>query len=205
MVAKKKTSVKKKVTVKKKTVTKKKAKAKTEKKETATLENSKLYTEDIADEICSRLSQGEPLRQICRDLRMPGWVTVYNWCKIDDGFSERIARARNIGFDSIAEDCLHIADGRDYAERVSYLRKRLKECDDPKEQYQLEVELGITSMSPKELAQRDKLRVDTRLKLLSKWDPKRYGDKLDLNHGGQPGNPVETVKRVIVDAKNTDD
>jgi hypothetical protein len=28
--------------------------------------------------------------------------------------------------------------------------------------------------------QRAKLRIDTRLKLLSKWDPKRYGEKLAL-------------------------
>ena len=26
--------------------------------------------------------------------------------------------------------------------------------------------------------------------LLAKWDARRYGDKLDLNHGGQDGNPV---------------
>jgi hypothetical protein len=32
--------------------------------------------------------------------------------------------------------------------------------------------------------QRDKLIIDTDLKLLSKWDPKRYGDKVDVNHGG---------------------
>lgn len=31
---------------------------------------------------------------------------------------------------------------------------------------------------------RDRLRVDTRLKLLAKWDPKRYGDKIDLKHSG---------------------
>lgn len=32
--------------------------------------------------------------------------------------------------------------------------------------------------------QRDKLRVETRLKLLAKWDPKRYGERVDLNHSG---------------------
>lgn len=30
--------------------------------------------------------------------------------------------------------------------------------------------------------QRDKLRVETRLKLLAKWDPRRYGDKLQTEH-----------------------
>lgn len=34
--------------------------------------------------------------------------------------------------------------------------------------------------STKDVA-RDKLIIETDLKLLSKWDPKRYGDKLDLN------------------------
>jgi hypothetical protein len=30
-----------------------------------------------------------------------------------------------------------------------------------------------------------RVRADTRLKLLAKWDPKRYGDKLDLTSGGE--------------------
>jgi hypothetical protein len=35
--------------------------------------------------------------------------------------------------------------------------------------------------------QRDKLIIETDLKLLAKWDPKRYGDRLDLgNADGQP-------------------
>lgn len=32
--------------------------------------------------------------------------------------------------------------------------------------------------------QHRKLRIWTRQQLLAKWDPKRYGDKLDLNHSG---------------------
>ena len=40
--------------------------------------------------------------------------------------------------------------------------------------------------------QRDRLRVDTRLKLLAKWDPKRYGDKVQV--GGDPeGSPMQMV------------
>lgn len=33
-----------------------------------------------------------------------------------------------------------------------------------------------------------KLRIDTRLKLLAKWDPKRYGDKQLV--GSDPDNPL---------------
>ncbi len=32
--------------------------------------------------------------------------------------------------------------------------------------------------------QRDKLIIDTDLKLLSKWDNKRYGDKTQVEHSG---------------------
>lgn len=32
--------------------------------------------------------------------------------------------------------------------------------------------------------QRDKLIIDTDLKLLAKWDPKRYGDKQQVEHSG---------------------
>lgn len=48
-------------------------------------------------------------------------------------------------------------------------------------------------------AQRDRLRVETRLKLLAKWDPKRYGDKVALTGGNEGDAPIKselTVKFV---------
>jgi hypothetical protein len=47
---------------------------------------------------------------------------------------------------------------------------------------------------------RSRLRVETRLKLLAKWDPKRYGDKSLL--GSDPDNPLPTG--VNVTFRNTD-
>jgi hypothetical protein len=40
--------------------------------------------------------------------------------------------------------------------------------------------------------QRDKLIIDTDLKLLAKWDPKRYGDKIQNEITGKDGGPIET-------------
>jgi hypothetical protein len=40
---------------------------------------------------------------------------------------------------------------------------------------------------------RSRLRVDTRKWYLSKLAPKRYGEKVDVNVGGQSENPVATV------------
>lgn len=35
-----------------------------------------------------------------------------------------------------------------------------------------------------------KLRIDTRIKVAQRLKPKEFGDKVDLNHGGQDGNPL---------------
>lgn len=116
-----------------------------------------LKTPEIVAAICERLSEGEPLAQICRDDGMPAYRTVKDWMDGDPDVSAAIARAREIGFDRIAADCLGIADSPNTIERPD----GTTETRDP---------------------QRDKLRVWTRLQLLAKWDPKRYGDKAQIDH-----------------------
>ena len=41
-----------------------------------------------------------------------------------------------------------------------------------------------------EHVQRSRLRVDTRIKLLEKLQPRKYGAKVDMNHGVQEDNPI---------------
>lgn len=48
-----------------------------------------------------------------------------------------------------------------------------------------------------EIVARSRLRTDTRKWMLSKVLPKVYGDKLDLNHGVQPENPLATLLQRI--------
>jgi hypothetical protein len=142
------------------------------------------YTQEIADEICERLSKGEPLAQICRDDHMPGLTTVYDWQKAHEEFSESFACARVAGFDQIAMDTLMIADTPQMGEIV--VEKPIMVDGKPLE--------GVTT---KEVRQEDmlghrKLQVETRLKLLAKWDPKRYGDLLKLS-GADGEGPVPVV------------
>ncbi|MFN3352936.1 MAG: hypothetical protein ACK4Z5_04945 [Brevundimonas sp.] len=124
------------------------------------------FTQEIADEICERLSKGEPLAHICRDENMPAVRTVSDWKKAHQSFSADFARARDEGFDAIAADCLEIADE---SSKDTVYGKDGDERPDT------------------EWISRSKLRIETRLKLLAKWDPKRYGEKLDLNHSGGIG------------------
>jgi hypothetical protein len=121
------------------------------------------YTPEIIEEICERLSKGEPMAVICRDKHMPAYRTVKDWMdeqsERGEQISAAIARAREEGFDAIALECLTIADDN---------------CNDT-----IYTEKG--EIPNKEWILRSKLRVETRLKLLAKWDPKRYGDKLEVN------------------------
>lgn len=53
--------------------------------------------------------------------------------------------------------------------------------------------LEIADQVPAEAAEvaKAKLRIETRLKLLAKWDPRRYGDKLALTGGGDDDAPLK--------------
>ncbi len=146
-----------------------------------------IYTEEIAGRICERLSEGESLREICRDEAMPHFNTVYEWCDTKSGayrvgLDVRIAQARARGFDAIAAECLRIADDA----TNDYMERRRSEEDAP------------TTAFDAEHVQRSKLRIETRLKLLAKWDPKRYGDKLEL--AGSQESPLTVVIKRLSDA-----
>jgi hypothetical protein len=145
------------------------------------------YTPEIAQEICEQLADGIPLRQICRQDGYPAWQTIYDWMYRDDalgeegvGLSRAIARAREVGYDSMAEECLSIADDatNDWMEKLD------KDGD------------AVGWMLNGDHVQRSKLRIETRLKLLAKFNPKKYGDKLAL--GGDPGNPLQAQVDVTI-------
>jgi hypothetical protein len=110
---------------------------------------------------------------------MPAWRTVYDWMASNAGFAARIAHARALGYDAIAEECLEIADDTSCDTRVIGHDESEREAADT------------------EWIGRSKLRIETRLKLLAKWDPKRYGDKVTTEHTGSVG--IETITRRVVD------
>ena len=114
------------------------------------------FTPEKAQRIIEQLSDGIPLREICRQANMPAWQTVYDWMIQSESLSVAIARARELGQDAIAEDTLQIVDS--------------------------EPERGPDGKIDPAWVALQKIKVEQRLKLLAKWNPKRYGDRVDIGN-----------------------
>lgn len=119
---------------------------------------------DKVEAICEWIAQGNTLRQWCRENGIH-YSTVYLWMEKDEEFAQRFARARDIGTDCIADEILDIADTQKQGVTTKI------------------TERGIEETREDMLGHR-KLQVETRLKLLAKWNPKKYGDKVGVEHSG---------------------
>lgn len=131
---------------------------------------SRVRTELHADMICDAVSNGQTLAQVCRDLDIARHQ-IYAWIEVDEVFRGKMEVARAAGYDAIADEAFRIADDgtNDYMER--------------------QLQDGRTVMAlDRENVQRSKLRVETRLKLLAKWHPKRYGEKLEIESTNRSAN-----------------
>jgi hypothetical protein len=125
------------------------------------------YSEELAASILERLADGESLRSICDDEEMPDKSTVFRWLTANETFRDQYALAREAQADALFDDVLAIADDG----RNDWMRRKFG--DDERW-----VENG-------EALRRSQLRIDARKWMAGKLKPKKYGEKLDLNHGVQ--------------------
>lgn len=66
-------------------------------------------TPEQLDTICNGLSNGKSLRQVCREMGLAE-STVRYWLKEDATAFAHSARAKDLGYDAMADECLEIAD-----------------------------------------------------------------------------------------------
>lgn len=126
------------------------------------------YSQDMADQICARLIDGESLRAICRAEEMPGASTVFQWLNAQPTFVEQYTRARDIHAELKFDEIQEIAD-------------------DGKRDYVL-TEAG--PLVDHDHIARSRLRVDTLKWRLARMAPKKYGDKLETTHRGDAAAPI---------------
>lgn len=137
------------------------------------------FTQEVADEICTRLARGESLRSITADQDsgwMPSQTTVFRWLEDNAAFREQYARAREVQADTIFDEMLEIADDA----RNDFMERQLGE-DGP-----------TVLQANQEHIQRSRLRIETRKWMAGKLRPKVYGDKVVNEHSGPDGGAIET-------------
>jgi hypothetical protein len=129
-----------------------------------------VYSDEIVFTICTRLSHGESLRQICKDEDMPGMSTIIDWLNdpLKENFHKQYERARALQAEIMFDEIIEISDDstNDWVDREVGKDRIIRSTDH-------------------EHVQRSKLRVDSRKWYLSKVLPKKYGEKLDVTSGGK--------------------
>lgn len=135
------------------------------------------FTQEIADAICERIATTpRGLDWICaQDDELPSARTVHRWLDQHDAFRQSYVRARERQADLLFDECLEIADD------VSHDTKLVGREGEERE------------VADTEWISRSKLRVETRMRMAGKLAPKKYGDRLDLNHGGSVALRVQDM------------
>ena len=139
-----------------------------------------MFNQETADAICDRIAAGESLRGICRSDGMPAESTVRLWVLDDvEKFAAQYARAREVGYDCMSEEILELAD-------TSRIGKKTT------------TKATGTETTEGDMVERSRLQIEARKWLLSKMLPKRYGDKIDLNHSGRILGSREMTEEELV-------
>lgn len=131
-----------------------------------------IYTQELADTVCERVSNGESMRAISRDDSMPCTSTMFKWIREDIEFLQQYEIAKDQGCLAMSEDIISISDDgtNDYMEMLSQNGEDIE---------------GYKQNG--EAIQRSRLRVDARKWILSKQMPKKYGDSSTVNLKGNIG------------------
>lgn len=139
------------------------------------------YNADVAATLCAMVAMGMSVRTACKADDMPCVVTFFKWLRLYPEFVKQYEAAKAESAAALAEELLDIADDgtNDWME----IHDKDGNC------------VGYKVNG--EHVQRSRLRLDTRKWLLSKLAPKKYGDKVDVNLGGQENNPLTVLHRQI--------
>lgn len=125
------------------------------------------YTPELAAQVCAAIADGESGKNSLRAIcLLPGMPSR---ATVYRWLDEQPDFAKLYG-----EACTRRADG--YIDEI--------------------VEIADSAPGTKSGIAKAKLKIYAREKYAAKIAPRKYGDKIDVNHGGQKGNPVEAVTRI---------
>lgn len=136
------------------------------------------FKPETAEAICARIATSRlGLEEVLAELRnAPSQSSVYRWLDAEPAFREKYSRAREFQADYMADLVVKEA----FTPRIGKIQKKTPRGPE---------------VTVSDNVERSRLIVSALLKRAAQLAPKKYSDKLDLNHGG-------TVGVAISDARN---
>lgn len=133
------------------------------------------YNKGICDKILARMADGDSLSKICAEDWAPAPRTVYYWLFNHKDFLQRYEHARAWQAETLVAQITHIADTPQMGTVTIHKsdgRKEVREAD---------------------MTEHRKLQVQAREWVAARLLPKKYGDKVEQTHRGDPDAPVTFV------------
>lgn len=120
------------------------------------------YSKEKCDTIIELMCQGVWVTEACRQAGVP-IASFLRYCDEDrDGLLERSMRAREVCYEVMGHKTIEMAQ-------------------------EMPLTNPVTGALDSAAVQWKRLQVDTMFRLLGKLAPKRWGDKIDVNHSGKVG------------------
>ena len=131
----------------------------------ATMGRPSSFTQEVADEICELMSDGQSLRDICSADNMPRRTTVYRWLDANEPFRDQYARACEARESELFDQIIEIADTPQIGTKSVSKATGLE-------------------ITEADMIEHRRLQVEARKWALGKMAPKKYGDKITQEHTG---------------------
>jgi hypothetical protein len=129
---------------------------------------AKSQTKDqIFETILEHIMDGLSLSDVCKLPNMPRRQRVHEWLEADSAKADNYARACEIRAERMFDEIIRIADTPVMGEKT-----------------RLDPDGAIVEVTRGDMTDHRRLQIDARKWALAKMQPKKYGDKLDVNHGG---------------------
>lgn len=165
------------------------------------------FVEEIGVDVLSRLGAGETLKSICNSPSMPSQDTVRSWVRAEfhapKTWALMYAHARHDQADGFAADIIEIADTVD---EVALVAAQCAVDNLPDDATPTEKRRAFF-FAKKRSVEGAKLAIDARKWIAARQNPRRWGDKVLLEHaihdttdGGIDLNSLSTADLEAVDA-----
>ena len=133
------------------------------------------YSSEMAEVICAEIITGRSLPDISRDPGMPHVRTIFRWLANQPEFQRLYELACLSRTHALAEEIIAISDD----DSADWIEEPAKHG------------AGVVRRADNAAVQRARLKVDSRKWLLSKLQPRKYGDRVSAELTGANGGPIK--------------